>query len=92
MTLNVAYSPEKQQLFEELVRVFNDSKPRLRDGKRLQVVASSVAPEEMVAAAGDNVYQAISPDSSIWLAEIDRQWAAKTGRRGDAGWARPRAI
>ena len=79
VTLNVAYSPEKQQLFEELVRVFSDSKPRLGDGKRLQVVASSVSPEDMVAASGDNVYQAISPDSSIWLAEIDRQWAAKKG-------------
>lgn len=78
-TLWVAHSPEKQQLFELLARTFNESKLRLPNRKPVRLMVASVTPREMVATAGDNVYQAISPDSSIWLAEIDRRWAESQG-------------
>jgi Ca-activated chloride channel family protein len=79
LTLNVAYSPEKMELFEEVARQFNAANPRLRSGKRVKLVVSSLAPDEMVEKARENAYQAISPDSSIWLAEIDRRWAKEQG-------------
>ena len=79
LTLQVAYSPEKKELFEQVAQLFNESKPRLRNGKLVRLVVSGVNPDEMVEKAGDNLYQAVSPDSSIWLAEIDRQWAKKQG-------------
>ena len=79
LTLQVAYSPEKKELFEQVAQRFNESKPRLSDGRRVKLVVSSVDPDEMVEKAGDNLYHAVSPDSSIWLAEIDRQWARRQG-------------
>jgi len=85
--LSVAYSPEKQELFETLADGFNRTKPRLPKGKRVKLVAAALSPDEMVEVAADNVYQAISPDSSIWLAEIDRRWneeqATDTGLVGE---------
>lgn len=74
VTLMVAYSPEKQELFSALVTDFNATKPRLPNGKKFMVVAVPVTPEEMVSSAGQNVYQALSPDSSLWLAEVERAW------------------
>ena len=73
-TLVVAYSPEKQQLFDELVRSFNASKPRLPNGGRVTLVAQRLDADEMVRRAGENSFQAMSPDSSVWLSEIDRRW------------------
>lgn len=79
LILQVAYSPEKRELFEEVAQRFNESKPRLSSGKRVKLVVSSVDPDEMVAGAAYNLYHAVSPDSSIWLAEIDREWAKTHG-------------
>jgi len=79
VTLSIAYSPEKQELFEELADSFSKTKPRLPKGKRVNLVVVSLAPDDMVELAGDNVYQAISPDSSIWLAAIDRRWNEEQG-------------
>ncbi len=74
VTLAVAYSPEKEELFSALVAAFNATKPRLPNGQTVQIKATAVTPDEMVAYAGDNLYQALSPDSSLWLAEVDRAW------------------
>ena len=79
VTLSVAYSPEKRAVFEQLAQAFNEGGPRLPNGKRVQLVVASLTPEEMVEVAGDNTHQAISPDSSIWLAEIDRRWREDQG-------------
>ena len=80
LTLQVAYSPEKKELFDQVAQLFNESKPRLPNGRRVKLVVTSVNPDEMVEKAGDNTYQAVSPDSSIWLGEIDRQWAKQQGQ------------
>lgn len=77
VTLRVAYSPEKRELFEELAAQFNETEPRLPSKKSVVVEPVSVAPAKMVELAGENGFQAISPDSSIWLGEIDRNWRAK---------------
>lgn len=78
VTLLIAYSPEKQDIFEALVHDFDAGKPKLPNGKRVTIVASSVSPDQMAAAAATNRYQAVSPDSSLWLTEIDRYWAQRT--------------
>ncbi len=74
VTLEIAYSPEKQTLFEELVKRFNASRSRTPDGKRVTVAASAIEPEAMMGAALAGQFHAICPDSSIWLTQLDRDW------------------
>lgn len=87
LTFRVGHTPEKEELWGELVEAFNDTDPRLPGGKRVTVETASMAPEELAEAAVENSYQAISPDSSIWLAEMDRAWremrGTETGLVGD---------
>ncbi len=69
--LEIAYSPEKEQLFTALVRSFQASRPRLHSGRPVQVRASRLEPDLMIEAALEGRFQAISPDSSIWLTQLD---------------------
>jgi len=48
--------------------------------RSLNIVAVLYEPDLMIEAALDGKVQAISPDSSIWLDTLDREWAARTGR------------
>lgn len=74
ITLRIAYSPDKETIFTELVQTFNDSNPHLASGKRVEVVAEKALPEEMIRGAQENRYQALTPDSSVWLTEIEGHW------------------
>lgn len=78
-TLTVAYSPEKQALFDELVRGFNAQKLRTEQGERMAVRSVRLEPEAMIEGALAGDFQAISPDSSIWLDQLDRAWMEQTG-------------
>lgn len=78
-TLTVAYSPEKQALFEELVRRFNEEKFKTDQGERMTVRSVRLEPEAMIEGALDGDFQAISPDVSIWLDQLDRDWMEQTG-------------
>jgi len=77
VTLEIAFSPEKQELFEELVKRFNAGRPRTPSGKRITVVAAAMEPEAMIGAALAGRFQALCPDSSIWLTQLDREWQAQ---------------
>ncbi len=77
VTLQIACSPEKQALFDELVKRYNASRPKTSTGKRISVVATQLEPEAMIQAALDGQYQAISPDSSVWLSQMELDWQAK---------------
>jgi len=77
-TLRVAYSPEKAVLFTELVEAFNAQRLRTSDRRTMQVQADRLDVEAMLAAALDGRYEAISPDSSLWLDQLDRSWADQT--------------
>jgi Ca-activated chloride channel family protein len=77
VTLEVAYSPDKQVLFEDLVKRFNASRARTPDGKRIAVVASAMEPDAMMDAALSGQFQAICPDSSVWLTQLDLDWQAQ---------------
>jgi Ca-activated chloride channel family protein len=79
VTLRIAYSPDKEVLFQELVRRFNNSKAKSETGKRIVAVASSVEPEAMLSSAMRGEVDALCPDSSIWLAQLEFDWKAIHG-------------
>ncbi|MHB1133741.1 MAG: VWA domain-containing protein [Chloroflexota bacterium] len=68
--LTVAYSPEKAQLFERVVGEFN------RQNSRYSVRATKVDMADMLSQASAGDFAAISPDSAIWLGNLDQQWLA----------------
>jgi len=78
-TLTVAYSPEKQSLFEELVRGFNAQKLKTDQGESMTVRSVELEPEAMIEGALAGDFQAISPDVSLWLDQLDRDWMEQTG-------------
>ncbi len=71
VVLQVAYSPEKEDLFTELVRDFQATHPRLPDGHPIEIRATKSDPDAMIDGALAGQYQAITPDSSIWLTQLD---------------------
>ena len=73
-TLVIAYSREKQHLFEELLSGFASVERRTSTGRRMQVKAVPLPSEKMIGAAIAGEVQAVSPDSSLWLASIDEEW------------------
>ena len=79
VTLRIAYSPDKETLFQELVKRFNTSKAKSQSGKRIVIVASPVEPESMLSAAMRGEYDALCPDSSIWLAQLEFDWRESQG-------------
>ena len=78
-TLTVAYSPEKQSLFEELVRGFNAQNLKTDQGESMTVQSVELEPEAMIEGALAGDFQAISPDVSLWLDQLDRDWMDQTG-------------
>lgn len=73
--LTVAYSPEKADLFKALVADFNAQNSRAPDGTRLTIKTMELDPDAMAAGAVAGNFQAMSPDSSIWLGQVDGAWA-----------------
>ena len=74
--LTLAYSPEKAALMRELVQRFNEQDLRTGDRQRMQVQLLELTPETMVQEALDRPrFQALTPDSSLWVDQIDRRWA-----------------
>jgi Ca-activated chloride channel family protein len=79
--LAVAYSPEKEIAFKALVDGFNSKRLQTPDGQPMQVAAIQLDPEAMVNAAleGNAQFQAMTPDSSVWLGQLDEEWSQKLG-------------
>lgn len=69
--LEVAYSPEKEALFTALMQDWRAQKPRVPSGRPIEVRATRVEPDIMIEEALAGKYQAITPDSSIWLTQLD---------------------
>ena len=77
-TLTIGYSPEKEETFTRLVSAFN---AQTESGDQvLAIEAVRYEPDLMVEAALAGRLQAISPDSSVWLDTLDREWKERTGR------------
>ena len=76
-SLTVAYSPEKAALMRTLADQFNAQKQKTPDRQAMAVQLVEVTPEEMVnqALAGGGGFQALAPDSSLWLDQLNNRWA-----------------
>ena len=76
-SLTVAYSPEKAALMRTLADQFNAQKQKTPDRQAMAVQLVEVTPEEMVnqALAGSGGFQALTPDSSLWLDQLNNRWA-----------------
>jgi Ca-activated chloride channel family protein len=79
IVLEVAYTPDKDTLFAELIERFNRSRPQTPQGERITVQGSSLEADEMITAALEGRFQAISPDSSIWLDQMESAHRQKRG-------------
>jgi Ca-activated chloride channel family protein len=77
-TLTIAVSPEKADLFKSLVDAFNQKGLKSTTGETLRIETVQLDPEAMLDAAIAGNFQAMSPDSSIWLDQLDRQYEAQT--------------
>jgi len=69
-TLTVAYSPDKENLFLELVTAYNLN----READTPPIHPVRVEVDDMLDGATDGWYGAISPDSSLWISQLDRAW------------------
>lgn len=82
--LSIAVSPVMAPVLNELASDFNNQRRRAPDGKNLTVNILTYDPEEMVRVARFSPpFQAISPDSSLWLDRLEQAWAAETGQIQD---------
>jgi Ca-activated chloride channel family protein len=79
--LIVAYSPEKALVFRTLVDQFNAKGLETTDGEPMRVEAIELDPEAMVDAVldGSATFQAMTPDSAVWLGQLDAAWSEQTG-------------
>ena len=74
-TLTLAYTPDKAELVRTLVDRFNAQNLRTDDRQAMQVQLVELTPDAMIeeALAGPS-FQAMSPDSSLWIDQLDRRW------------------
>lgn len=77
--LTLAYSPEKATLVEELIDAFNARGYQTPDGLPMRVELVELEPQAMLDAAVAGEFQAMTPDSSVWLPQLDGLWAEQTG-------------
>ncbi len=79
--LTVAVSPGMAATLQKLAEQFNAQSHTTPDGTTMQVQTLAVVPQKMVEDSLESPpFQAIAPDSSLWLNQLDRQWAALQGQ------------
>lgn len=71
-TLQLAYSPEKDALMQDVVARFNRAGFKTPKGHPMSVVATKMEAADIVDAARAGQFTAVSPDSSFWLSQIDQ--------------------
>ena len=77
--LTLAYSPEKATLVKTLVDDFNAQGYQTPDGVPMHIELVEMEPEAMLDAAVAGEFQVITPDSSVWLPQLDALWAEHVG-------------
>jgi len=79
--LVVAYSPEKELAFRSLVDGFNEQRLESPDGETMRIEAVPMSPEAMLETVLQDSapFQAMAPDSTIWLGQLDEEWQASSG-------------
>jgi Ca-activated chloride channel family protein len=90
-TLTLAYTPDKAALMRTLVDRFNAQNLRTSDRQPMQVQLVELTPDVMIeeALAGPS-FQAMSPDSSLWIDQLDRRWGQ--AQQTEAGAIAPSLI
>jgi len=82
--LTIAVSPVMAPVLSDLAESFNAQSLRAPDGKSLKVSVVPYDPEAMVQTAMQiPPFQAISPDSSLWLDRLEQLWAERTAEDAD---------
>ena len=82
--LTVAVSPSMAETLQQRAEAFNRRDLRTPDRQRMRVSLLAMSSQEIVARSlGRPVFQAVAPDSSLWLRQIDRLWADQN--RGGPG-------
>jgi Ca-activated chloride channel family protein len=73
--LSIATSPEMSPMLGKLAEQFNNQQKGKTGTVPVQIITTS--PSEMIAAAlkPDPPFQAINPDSSLWLSKLNNEWA-----------------
>ena len=82
--LTIAVSPVMAPVLSDLAESFNAQSLRAPDGKSLKVSVVPYDPEAMVQTAMQiPPFQAISPDSALWLDRLEQLWAERTAEDAD---------
>lgn len=84
--LTIAVSPVMAPVLQELAERFNAENRQTPDGQRMVVHIQPLETEQMVQSAlGSPPFQAISPDSSLWLDRLEQAWSARAAEAGVEG-------
>ena len=80
--LTIAASPVMAPVLLELAARFDDQAPSTPDGQQMSVQIFVMSPEKMVKDALEKpLFQALSPDSSLWLDQLEQAWIAEQSVR-----------
>ena len=83
--LTVAVSPVMAPVLAQLAEQFNAQQLTTPDGQTMSVRTLVLEPEKMVSAAlGAPEFQAMSPDSSLWLDRLEGAWNGRTNEEAEA--------
>ena len=88
--LTIAVTPSMAGTLSERANCFNSQGLRTPDGEQMTVELVTRSSREMVGeSVRQPVFQAVAPDSSLWLEMIDRRWAQLfPGERGSLSASR----
>ncbi len=76
--VTVAVSPGMASTLAKLAEQFNAQARKAPDGSLMLVRTVSVVPEKMIEQSLANPpFQAIAPDSSLWLNQLDQRWVGQ---------------
>lgn len=84
--LTVAASPLMAPVLQQLAAQFNDQGSQTPDRERMRVQVTAYEPAKMIEAALSRPnFQAISPDSSLWIDRLEQDWREKLGQTEQEG-------
>ena len=84
--LTIAASPLMAPVLQQLAAQFNDQAAKTPDGERMSVQIRAYEPARMIEAAlGRPNFQAISPDSNLWIDRLEQAWREKLGQTEQEG-------
>lgn len=84
--LTVAASPLMAPVLEQLAVEFNDQANEAPNGERMIVEIAPYEPAKMIKdALGRPNFQAMSPDSSLWIDRLETDWRERLGQTAQEG-------